>query len=212
MPRRPAPRRLPRSVRVAAFATAGVLALMAAGQAFLGKPAQKARPQPVAAPATSATLAPLPNIETVAWEMLRPKDWDPMKPFQGLDIATLEDDDPRAQRALEEARAYWQDAPMNPALDGRAARMTGYVVSLDGEGEAIREFLLVPYFGACIHTPPPPANQVVHVVASQPSRAFRTMDVVTVSGTMRVKASQTMMGDAGYQLGGAVVETVKQPF
>ncbi|MEN7530492.1 DUF3299 domain-containing protein [Cupriavidus sp. DL-D2] len=210
MPRRSAPRKLPRSLRIAAMATAGVLALMAAGQAFFGKPASKPRTPPVVS--KPAAPAPAPSIETVAWETLRPADWDPMKPFKGLDIAKLEDDDPRAQQALDEAKVYWQNAPMNPALDGRGARMTGYVVSLEGEGEAIREFLLVPYFGACIHTPPPPANQVVHVVANEASRNFRTMDVVTVSGTMRVKASQTMMGDAGYQLTGAAVENVKPAF
>ena len=38
---------------------------------------------------------------------------------------------------------------------------------LDGEREKTREFLLVPYFGACIHAPAPPANQVIHVVVSK---------------------------------------------
>jgi hypothetical protein len=36
----------------------------------------------------------------------------------------------------------------------------------------ISEFLLVPYFGACIHLPPP-ANQIIEVIAKNPSGIMR---------------------------------------
>ena len=48
-------------------------------------------------------------------------------------------------------------------LDGRYVLLPGYVVPLEFSDSRIIEFLLVPWVGACIHKPPPPANQIVHV-------------------------------------------------
>jgi len=48
-------------------------------------------------------------------------------------------------------------------LDGQNVRIPGYLLPLDASGGKVTEFLLVPYVGACIHVPPPPANQIVHV-------------------------------------------------
>ena len=48
-------------------------------------------------------------------------------------------------------------------LDGKPIRMPGYLLPLEFDGKRVTEFLLVPYVGACIHTPPPPPNQIVHV-------------------------------------------------
>ncbi|CAG2144228.1 hypothetical protein D3C87_1070950 [compost metagenome] len=158
------------------------------------------------------TLTPSPaapaagSYREIDWQALLPKGWDPMAPFKGLPLQEMEDGDPRAQAALEKARQFWRDAPIETALDGEAVRLPGFVVSLDGEGEAIREFLLVPYFGACIHVPPPPSNQVVHVRAAKPLEGLRTMDTVWISGVMRVERAETMMGDAGYAMHDARLE------
>jgi hypothetical protein len=51
----------------------------------------------------------------------------------------------------------------NKELDGKSVRIPGYLLPLEFEGDRVSEFLLVPYVGACIHTPPPPPNQIVHV-------------------------------------------------
>ncbi|MFS8977220.1 DUF3299 domain-containing protein [Cupriavidus necator] len=163
---------------------------------------QTLTPPPASSPAAGADA----TYREIAWQDLLPKAWDPMAPFKGLRLQDMADDDPRAQAALGKARQYWRDAPVEPAMDGVAVRLPGFVVSLDGEGEAIREFLLVPYFGACIHVPPPPPNQVVHVRAGKPLDGLRTMDTVWVSGTMRVERAETMMGDAGYAINVARVE------
>jgi hypothetical protein len=64
----------------------------------------------------------------------------------------------------------------------------------------MREFLLVPYFGACIHTPPPPANQIIHVTSATPIKGFRTMDAMWASGTLRTAISDTAMGNSGYRM------------
>lgn len=168
--------------------------------------------------AVGQTLTPSPAAPAagtayreIDWQALLPKGWDPMAPFKGLPLQEMEDADPRAQAALEKARQFWREAPIETALDGEAVRLPGFVVSLDGEGEAIREFLLVPYFGACIHVPPPPSNQVVHVRAAQPLAGLRTMDTVWISGVMRVERAETMMGDAGYAMHDARLEPYQAP-
>ena len=69
----------------------------------------------------------------------------------------------------------------------------------------LKQFLLVPYFGACIHTPPPPANQIVHVRLSRPLRGVGTMDAVWVTGRLGRERSASALGASGYQLDATTV-------
>lgn len=134
------------------------------------------------------------------WDDLMPKDWDPMAPLKGLKLDNLQDSDPRAIEALEKIRAAWTDAPIEPSLDGARIRIPGFVIPLERAGGKVSEFLLVPYFGACIHTPPPPSNQIIHVRAAKPAISMRTMDTMWVSGTLHAGKVDTEMGQAGYRL------------
>ena len=52
-----------------------------------------------------------------------------------------------------------------PELAGQNLALPGFVLPLEYDGKKVTEFLLVPWVGACIHTPPPPPNQMVHVIA-----------------------------------------------
>lgn len=63
----------------------------------------------------------------------------------------------------------------------------------------------IPYFGACIHTPPPPANQIIHVRSKSPVKGLRTMDAVWVSGTLGLERSDSEMGASGYSLAAKIV-------
>jgi hypothetical protein len=69
----------------------------------------------------------------------------------------------------------------------------------------------VPYFGACIHVPPPPANQIVHVVSPKPVAGTATMDAVWVSGKLALSATATAMGRSSYRLTAATVEAYRKP-
>lgn len=51
----------------------------------------------------------------------------------------------------------------NSKLNGKNIRLPGYLLPLEFKDKEVTEFLLVPWVGACIHTPPPPPNQIVHV-------------------------------------------------
>ena len=85
----------------------------------------------------------------------------------------LSDGDPQAIEMMSQLREAWDNAPTVSALDGASGKLAGYLVPLDPVKGELKQFLLVPYFGACIHTPPPPANQIVHVLLAKPIKGFK---------------------------------------
>ncbi|CUH52913.1 hypothetical protein SAMN04488037_103164 [Shimia marina] len=68
-----------------------------------------------------------------------------------------------AERLRIMAQLQAESTASNPEIIGESIRLPGYLLPLEMEGEKAVEFLLVPTVGACIHTPPPPANQIVRV-------------------------------------------------
>jgi hypothetical protein len=160
-----------------------------------------------AALAIALPTARAADFQEIAWDELVPKDWDPMKSMRDMQqqIGGLPDSDARVQKMYERMREVWDNAPAVAAMGGRAVKLPGYLVPLDTDTEGMREFLLVPYFGACIHTPPPPANQIIHVRSSTPIKGFKTMDAVWVSGTLKVQRSDSQMGTSGYGLAASQV-------
>ena len=144
------------------------------------------------------------------WEMLIPKGWDPAAQFKSLDLATLKDSDPRAMEALQALKDAWDNAPTEASLNGRNIRIPGYMIPLDRVGESVKSFLLVPYFGACIHSPPPPSNQMIMVLPAKPVKGFISMSPVWVNGTLKIDRSDSPWGKAAYVLRGAKVEAYTQ--
>jgi hypothetical protein len=152
---------------------------------------------PEAAPAGASTPGP---ARTIGWEQLIPAGWDPYKDLKALNLDTLKDNDPKAEEALKKMRQMWDNAPINPLILGQSVRLPGFVVPLDDLAEGMKEFLLVPYFGACVHSPPPPANQIVHVLLEKPAKNVRMMDVVWVSGPLSATKTDSHMGVASYRI------------
>lgn len=87
-------------------------------------------------------------------------------------------------------------------LDGAYIRMPGYMLPLDYTKKGkVRAFLLVPYYGACIHVPPPPPNQIVFVDTSHdPVESKGLWEPVWVIGTLSLKMNENDLGDAAYTL------------
>ncbi len=144
-------------------------------------------------------------FKTISWDELVPKDWDPMKEFKGLDLNGMVDGDPRANAMMKRLREVWDNAPTNPAFTGQAVRIPGFVVPLEETPEGVKEFLLVPYFGACVHSPPPPANQIIHVLPKSAAK-IRSMDAVWISGTLATTKTDSYMGASSYRIEAVVVE------
>lgn len=92
-------------------------------------------------------------------------------------------------------------------LDGMIARMPGYILPLDfaEQGEA-REFLLLPFHGACVHYPPPPPNQIVYLRSAEPIQFTSLWHPVWVEGLMNVERVDTDLAASAYSM---VVRTVE---
>lgn len=91
---------------------------------------------------------------------------------------------------------------VNEDLVGTSVRLPGYVLPLEFKDRKAVEFLLVPTVGACIHTPPPPANQIVHVVYPEGIEVNGLFTPVWITGTM---VAQSSVQDVGYVDGQAPV-------
>lgn len=150
------------------------------------------------------------SYKELEWDALVPADWNPARELGALDFGSLSDSDPRAIKALEQMRKAWDNAPVVAALNGSRVRLPGFVVPLDNARGQVTEFLLVPYFGACIHTPPPPANQIVHVFPAKPFKADQMMEAVWVSGVLETTRSDTGLGSAGYRMNAEVITPYKR--
>jgi len=145
------------------------------------------------------------------WEALMPADWNPFKDLQALNLGGLSDADPRAINALEQLRAALDNAPIVPSLHGARIRIAGFTVPLESARGQLSEFLLVPYFGACIHTPPPPSNQIIHVTTAKPYKSDQQIDAVWISGELQTIRSETGVGNASYRMKADAVEPYVRP-
>ncbi|MEM7728410.1 MAG: DUF3299 domain-containing protein [Pseudomonadota bacterium] len=92
-------------------------------------------------------------------------------------------------------------------LDGMKVRLPGYIVPLDFSADAEhREFLLVPYFGACLHSPPPPPNQIVYVTSEPAAKIPNIYEPVWLEGEMKTGRFDTDMANSAYELKLALLE------
>ncbi len=86
-------------------------------------------------------------------------------------------------------------------LEGKLVRIPGFVLPFEySKSGEISEFLLVPYFGACIHVPPPPPNQLVYVEAEKPAKLGQQWNAIWAIGILRTKKHINELGDAAYTL------------
>ena len=86
-------------------------------------------------------------------------------------------------------------------LNETKVRIPGYTVPFEyGKNAEVTEFLLVPYFGACIHAPPPPPNQTVFVLADKPLKLRDLPQAVWIEGTMYTQIQNTDLADAAYTI------------
>ena len=89
---------------------------------------------------------------------------------------------------------------LNTSLNGSYIKIAGFIIPIDMASDGIKSFVLVPYFGACIHTPPPPPNQLVFVTTEIPWHSENLWDAVWVTGVMKGQLQATDIADTGYSL------------
>lgn len=94
------------------------------------------------------------------------------------------------------------NAPVVTKFNNMQVKIPGFVVPLEGDQDTITEFLLVPFFGACIHVPPPPPNQIVYVKISEGVPIISLSDVIWVVGTLTTEGWTGDLASVGYTLKG----------
>jgi len=131
----------------------------------------------------------------------------------GLDVDKLIADFKHLEREVERRNKI-----MNTQLDNKFVRIPGYALPLEHQGTAVRELLLVPYVGACIHVPPPPANQTVYVRLNKAHTFNDLYEPVWITGQISIKAASQKLFlvdgsadiDTGYALEGVRIEPYEE--
>lgn len=101
---------------------------------------------------------------------------------------------------------YTESTPVL-ALNGAEGRLPGYIVPVTiTEDNRISEFFVVPYFGACIHVPPPPPNQIVFAAPKEPIAMTEIWAAYWVYGTLQVKPTRNSVAQSFYTIDVAKVE------
>ena len=140
------------------------------------------------------------TVEKLEWDSLMPPDYRPDLLFDSSQMSELDDYDPLAKSKLKAMMEALSSAPVVEAMDGKMVRIPGFVVPLVEEGLKVSEFFLVPYFGACIHVPPPPSNQMLHVTFEPGTNVENLYDAIWVVGKLSVVTTAHELGTAGYKL------------
>jgi hypothetical protein len=158
--------------------------------------------RPLLAAVLIALAAPLSAAEVreLNWSEMVPADAPP----QLAEPAPMHDLSQLADALSESGPAAGQQSPAAPVvkeLDGQMVKLPGYIVPLDVTDEGrVTEFLLVPYFGACIHVPPPPSNQIVHVTAELGVLMDTLYQPFWIEGPLKVEQTSSELAEAGYQM------------
>lgn len=145
----------------------------------------------------------------MSWDGLIAPGYDPetiMKKYEPL-IDKIDHGSDDALVLYQKMEAEFSNAPANKALAGNNISIPGFIAPLEFVDGLITEFLLVPYFGACIHAPPPPSNQTLYVKVAKGSeiRNEDSYDPIWVSGQLAIESASTDLGSASYKISDAAV-------
>ncbi|MGL4829805.1 MAG: DUF3299 domain-containing protein, partial [Vibrio sp.] len=100
-----------------------------------------------------ATSTSEQDVLKLDWLDLIPEQERKLFDQQGMPMPDHNATEPAKQQQLGTVRTE---------LNGSRVKIPGFVIPLEGDDQKVTEFLLVPYFGACIHVPPPPPNQIIY--------------------------------------------------
>jgi hypothetical protein len=163
-------------------------------------------------PASAATTAPK---AITAQQSGAPREltWDDLIPTEERDRLYIPSQRSRPLFDDESGPAASQEGSkaVNTSLDGMRVKLPGFIVPLAVDKQMrTSDFLLVPYFGACVHMPPPPPNQIVRVLMEKPLQLTSMYEPVWVIGTMSAQSASTELATAAYTLAGKSIEIYEE--
>jgi len=153
------------------------------------------------------------DYQPVEWPELIPDDdlkalQNPPEPMAMADEGTLADaiasnlaltlNPDRELSAYEKALT---SSKVKQEYNNQKVRMPGFIVPLEfNKEQRVTEFFLVPFFGACMHLPPPPPNQIVYGKMEQGVALVSLMDAFWIEGTLSTKAVKNETAMAAYSM------------
>lgn len=140
-----------------------------------------------------ACLARASEPREIAWEDLVPKD----------EANKLNQPPSNEPPLSHNTFGIQQSGTVVPELNGERVKLPAFVVPLDGDENALTELLLVPYFGACIHVPPPPSNQIVYFNSEKEPVDVENLDLympVWATGTLMTEDTDHELAQIGYRM------------
>ncbi|WP_415355224.1 DUF3299 domain-containing protein [Halioglobus sp. Uisw_031] len=152
------------------------------------------------------------QFETIVWPDLIPEDvleilMNPPAYISETEDGSIEDQiDSNIKNAIATASddPYQQaliSTEVRPEMNGLMIRLPGFVVPLEfNEDQVITQFFLVPYFGACLHMPPPPPNQIVLVDAPRGLTVEELSTPLWISGKLSTQVTENDMAMSTYSL------------
>ena len=172
----------------------------------------ESKDEPQTPPASVPTTLPESAFKTVEWTHLMPKEdldalLNPPSYVTDVEDGSFEDQisnqiqntlaaasDDRYQQALASTRII-------PEMDGQAIRIPGFIVPLEFDDEqTITQFFLVPFFGACIHVPPPPPNQIIFVNYPKGFKLDVLYDPFWILGILKTSLVENEVATAAYSM------------
>ena len=146
-----------------------------------------------------ASVPPPPKgVRELQWQQLSPPGWSPTKILQRVGVDALVDTDPAVLAKMDEIRHEWDLAPTVALAEGTVVRLTGFPLVLDEMAGSARTIIVAPYYGACVHKPAPPANQMVVVALRNAFPAHMQQQPVWIVGKIVTQATPTRYGRAAY--------------
>lgn len=164
----------------------------------------------LAGPALAAPrMVPGRGSIQIGWDQLAPQDGSLQRYFGSFDrdaVRDWEEDDPRVMPILQRLKAMSRQIPTLAAWEGQLIEIPGYAVLYGDEQLSLPTFFLAPYQGACVHVPPPPGNQLIHVRMAQPIPLLHAAYPLRMRGRLRlidtdhpVAFSRYALADAQYE-------------
>lgn len=148
----------------------------------------------------AAALAMAPRVASAAAEIVD-IEWSDLVPEgEGLAMETLRGIGIVQHGQLSTGFTQQEASGVTTEYNGKTVRLPGFIVPIAFSGTAVKAFVLVPYVGACIHVPPPPANQLVFVTTEEPYESKGLFEPVAVTGLFETAATDTQIAEIGYVL------------
>lgn len=146
-----------------------------------------------------ASVPPPPKgVRDLQWSELSPPGWNPGLTLQRLGVGAMKDNDPGVSDTMTQIRREWDHAPPVSLPEGTPVRLTGFPVLLDEMAGSARTIILAPYYGACVHRPSPPANQMVVVALKNAFPVNMQPYPVWIVGKIVPQLTPTRYGQAAY--------------